>query len=293
MDVVYPYKVTADDFELRFSLRSLSNVKHDSVVVAGERPQIIGDAVRYVPVDVVDNRFMSSTANILAAAKTAVETDDFIVMHDDIFILEPWTFRHEYRCTIAEYLDGGFPQGEYRAHIEQTRDILNAHGIAEPLWYGLHTPTAYNRAALIDLCEQFAGERFLLRTLYHNMFQQPSQCAHDVKVRRWKGAFDGPLLSISDEVGQSETFRDWISEKFQSPSPFEAVPMQFGRKVQFIEDFSYKPRPSVTIAYKAGMTAYVRLECSRQAISAKKAVAVEDAPISTGVADVIRRKRKR
>lgn len=222
MDVVYPYKATADDFELRYSLRSLVNVEHDRVIIAGDRPKIISDAARYVPVEPVDNRYMSSTANILAAAKQAVETDDFIVMNDDIFILDHWTFQHEHRCTVAEYLDSGLPQGAYRAHIERTRDILKNHGVDDPLWFGLHKPTVYNRAALIDLCEQFACERYLLRTLYHNLFSAPSIQRDDVKVHKWTGNADySGVVSISDEVGRNAGFRSWINSVFPDRCEYE------------------------------------------------------------------------
>lgn len=43
-------------------------------------------------------------------------------------------------------------------------------------------------------------------------------------------------------------------------------------RVRFTADFDYKPVPSVTIAYKAGMSCIVRRECANQAISAGKAV---------------------
>src|SRR5690606_27525882 len=168
MDVVYPYKRTPGDVELRYSLRSLSNMPHGRVIVAGDRPKIISDRVIHVPVRRISDRYRSSTANILAAAETAVETDQFIVMHDDIFVLEPWTFRHENRGTIEEYLANGNPSGLYRSHVEWTRDLLKAHGVSDPLWFGLHTPTVYDREKLIDLITDFRGERYLLRTLYHN-----------------------------------------------------------------------------------------------------------------------------
>lgn len=221
MDVVYPYKRTPGDVELRYSLRSLSNMPHGRVIVAGDKPKCINRNVVHVPVRRISDRYKSSTANILAAAEAAVETNQFIVMNDDIFILEPWTFRHENRGTIEEYLASGTAQGLYRTHVEWTRDILVAHGIKEPLWFGLHTPTVYERTKLIELVKDFKGERYLLRTLYHNIFPQPSRRREDVKRREWRGEPTGDVLSINDQCAWLPAFRAWVSKRFPQPSPYE------------------------------------------------------------------------
>src|SRR5690606_41830173 len=121
MDVVYPYKARPFDLEIRYSLRSLVNVPHNRVIVAGDRPKIISDRVIHVPVPRIANRYKSSTANILAAAERAVETERFIVFNDDMFVLRPWAFRHENRGTIEDYLAAGRPQGRYRSYVEWTR----------------------------------------------------------------------------------------------------------------------------------------------------------------------------
>lgn len=221
MDVVYPYKARPFDIELRYSLRSLRHVRHGKVIVAGDKPELISDRVIHVPVEPIANRYQSSTANILAAAETAVTTRRFIVMHDDIFILQRWTFRHENRGTIEEYLATGRPKGEYRSHIEMTRDILVAHGVDDPLWFGLHTPTVYDRSKLIDLIRDFTGERYLLRTLYHNLFPQPSKRRDDVKMWRWAEPTEGDVISINDKCAFSPEFRQWAERKYPRRSVYE------------------------------------------------------------------------
>lgn len=223
MDVVYPYKARPYDLELRFSLRSLRYMDHGQVIIAGDFPGHLGSRhVCYVPVRRVSNRYRSSTENIFTAARLAVKTDKFVVMNDDIFLLEPWTFVHENRGTIEEYLASGQPKGPYREHVERTRDILIAHGVDDPLWFGLHTPTVYERTKLIELVKDFEGERYLLRTLYHNLFPQPSRRRDDVKRREWCDEPTGDVLSISDQCAWLPAFRAWISERFPLPSPYEA-----------------------------------------------------------------------
>src|SRR5690606_36479499 len=99
MDVVYPYKATLKDFELRYSLRSLRYMDHDRVIIAGDVPKGL-KKVTLIAVGRIGNRYASSTVNIKAAVDSGQLSDRFVVMHDDIFLLRPWAFRHEHRCTI-------------------------------------------------------------------------------------------------------------------------------------------------------------------------------------------------
>jgi hypothetical protein len=68
--------------------------------------------------------------------------------------------------------------------------------------------------------------------------------------------------------------------------------MSGGRRIRFIRDFDYHPTPQVTIAYKAGMTEFVRLECAEQAVAKGAAEHVSVAGIPSGLARTVRRRRK-
>jgi hypothetical protein len=222
MDVVYPYKRTADEFELRYSLRSLVNLPHARTVIGGDKPRIVSDQVYWAGAIPHHDRFASSTINIVAAVEQCGIDGEFIVMNDDMFILEPWSVRHEHRGTIDEYLASETAKGGYRRRAEHTRDILRAHGVAEPLFFGLHTPTVYDASKILDLVSQFKGERYLLRTLYHNLFPAPATYREDVKVRQW-GTRDLPadVMSVSDMCAFDPRFRAWIHARFPEPSSYE------------------------------------------------------------------------
>lgn len=222
MDVVYPYKGTPDDFEMRYSLRSLVNLPHDRVIIAGDRPAITSGFVEHIDAPRISDRFQSSTANLLAAVNLAGVPGDFVLMHDDMFILEPWSFKHEHRGTIDEYLRKGGPTGDYRRRTEETRDILRAHGVDEPLFFGLHTPTIYNGKRLIEVTKEFEGQGYLLRTLYHNLFPQPCERQDDVKVRWWVGdEVVGGVVSTTDQCADFPEFREWIAALFPERSRYE------------------------------------------------------------------------
>lgn len=227
MDVVYPYKRSPDDFELRYSLRSLVNVPHDRVVIAGDAPFKTSEAVTVVRNPRVGgDRYMASTANIFAAMDHAEITGDFIVMNDDIFVLQPWTFRHEDRGPAGEYLADPKVYGEYRMRLTSTITLLRAQGITDPTFYGLHTPTVYNAGQLLDLMREFPMPRYkyLLRTLYNNLFPRPSIRRDDVKLKSWsENSEAGDVLSITDDVAKLPVFREWIDRRFPVPSIYEVA----------------------------------------------------------------------
>jgi len=65
------------------------------------------------------------------------------------------------------------------------------------------------------------------------------------------------------------------------------------RRVRFIKDFDYLPKPSITIAYLAGQVAVVRLECAEKAIAKGVAVPTQEVIPNAGVAARIASKVKK
>lgn len=228
MDVVYPYKRSPADFELRYSLRSLYNVPHDRVIIAGDVPSTVraDRAVLVRNVRVGPDRYLSSTSNIFAAIYQADVSSEFIVMNDDIFVLKPWTFQHEDRGPLEAYLTDPTIKGDYRSRVTMTLGLLRSIGITDPLFYGLHTPTVYDRQKLIDLITEYPMPRYkyLLRTLYNNLFPRPSIRRDDVKVKSWpiEGEL-GDVLSVSDGVPLLPEFQNWINQQFPVASKYEVI----------------------------------------------------------------------
>lgn len=227
MDVIYPYKRSPGDFELRYSLRSLQNVAHGRVIIAGDVPFETSESVVSVPNPrVAGDRYMSSTANIFAALDKAEVNGEFIVMNDDIFVMRPWTFQHEDRGPLEKCLSDPSVVGEYRSRLVDTLGILRAHGVVKPVFYGLHTPTVYDRSKLTLLMREFPMPRYryLLRTLYNNLFFRPSIRRDDVKLKSWPPAGEvGDVLSITDDVAAMPAFREWIDSRFPVPSVYEVA----------------------------------------------------------------------
>lgn len=217
--VLYPYKATSGDRDLRLSLRSLVNLPHSQVIVAGDKPDIPG--VTHVPGPVVADRYMSSALNILAGLD-AVRGESVIVMHDDMMVLRPWVWVHEHRGKLAAYIKAGTASGEYLALAKRTLDALQAEGVADPLFYSLHTPTVYEVAKLRAVIERHAG--LMLRTVYWNSHPRPARLARDPKLRHWHRRMDHmPIVSTSDGFATSRRFKLWADRTFPTLSPYEVA----------------------------------------------------------------------
>lgn len=65
------------------------------------------------------------------------------------------------------------------------------------------------------------------------------------------------------------------------------------RRVRFLADFDYKPTRSTTIAYRAGMEAFVRKKCAERAMALGKAEPIKLARPPAGIAATIQRQRSR
>lgn len=63
-------------------------------------------------------------------------------------------------------------------------------------------------------------------------------------------------------------------------------------KVRFLADFDYKPKRSVTLAFKAGEERVVPTACAEIAISKQKAVAIDEAQ-PAGINETIARQPRR
>lgn len=222
MDVVFPYRRTEDDFDLRYSLRSLVNIPHDRVIVAGDWPAFASRKLKRVRVGRSYDRYRSSRTNIAGAIKRAGISGEFVVMNDDIFVLRPWRFRADHRGSIDEYLNHGEANGTYRAMVVKTRDLLKSVGVADPLFFGLHTPSVFESDRFLAMVAEFKTQQYLTRTLYGNLFPAEGEKRADVKLRSWPSA-DLPkdVLSTSDQCGRNPAFRAWIEEKFPTPSVYE------------------------------------------------------------------------
>ena len=223
MDVVYIVRPGDYNEELRYSLRSLSNITHDAVWMAGYRPFWVS-GVGHIPTVQYLDKHANSTANVRAACEHAGVSDPFILFNDDFFVTRPvgqvpaW-----HRGSVAEFIRGSRMAGAYRSGAAATAELLTTLGHPDPNSYELHTPLIVDKQTMLRALDLGRGVRTLhKRTLYANLAGLGGHRHDDVKVdgdalpdKSW------PFWSTSDMAFTHGRAGQLIRGLFGESSPYE------------------------------------------------------------------------
>lgn len=208
MDIVYTLRNNYDGEELIYSLRSLKNIPHDRVFLVGGCPSWAQNII-HIPTEQTGTKWENSVSNIKTACKDSRLSDDFILMNDDFFILEPSTPQelNKYHATVAKMLEGlgkKHPKPTpYMVGMAETRDLLFWLGKEEPRCYELHIPFVFNKNKFLEMFKIPGTDSIKclqIRTLYGNLYMSGGEDMPDVKICDKKGSpgQKGQFLSCSD-----------------------------------------------------------------------------------------------
>jgi len=170
MDIVYPVIRTRDDnLELRYSLRSLKNIKHNKVFIIWYKPKWVKNVI-HIEYDDKNWRWQNVIDKYRIACNDSRISDDFIWMMDDVFILEKITNIPYYKmCNIKDYLDYlevRWIKGNW--YYQAMEWLLEYY----PEWdcFDTHTPIIYNKDKLNNIIEKYWWLRGSKRSLYCNEY---------------------------------------------------------------------------------------------------------------------------
>ena len=231
MQVVYVYKSTGKDIELRYSLRSLANLPVKDVWIVGDCPDWVRN-VKHVRVPQTSGTKYRNTSHNLEVA-TALRTfpDDFVIFHDDFFVLQPMTsIPVLHRGRADDIIDRKWSgSGNYRAGFRQTVKMLKAVGISNPLCYELHVPRTVNKSkwreanAVATSLRARTDVALHGRTFYGNYWNVGGDYSEDFKVYSDRRALpDRPFVSTEDRHFTSGSLlARAIKDAFPAPSIYE------------------------------------------------------------------------
>jgi hypothetical protein len=232
-DIVYIVRPGESNEELRFSLRSLVNVPHDRVWIAGHKPEWV-TGVEHIPTVQNSRKWWNARRN-LAAAVTHPDLPEFVLFNDDFFVLEPLEdvpvlHRGSVTATI-KHLNHTVGPSVYMRGLVATHQMLNTWGINDPLCYSLHVPIPIVAEGMREVLQATEGvtDRLHLRTLYGNLMAIGGDEVPDCKINRRTSSVTGPFLSTSDRTFVEVS--DSLAEQFPDPSPYE---------LQVLSDDGYK-----------------------------------------------------
>lgn len=230
MDVVYLVKRGNQNEELRYSLRSLINIPHGNVFIAGYTPNW---ATRVISIPTVQNRskYENSTGNMMAACMDGRVSQDFILMNDDFFIMQPMNqipmvHRGPLDDIIRLYKAKGLAP-PYLEGMQKTRQLLRLTTQRVLYSYEMHIPMVFNKHAFLHVVRLPRQNHMEIRalhkrTLYGNYMGSQGEEREDVKVNdyitRWNGE---PFLSTNDKTFAHAPIGEDIRARFPNKSPYE------------------------------------------------------------------------
>jgi hypothetical protein len=226
MDVVYILgpNIDSHDQELRYSLRSLKNLVYDRVHFIGGSPEWMRLAKHtYSPQR--GTKWDNSRSNIRTIAEHPDISDQFILMNDDFFILEPTPHIPLYnRGKLKDVLAQRQPLNGYWQRGQNALTSLQSYGISDPLCFEMHLPAVFNKKRLARYLKLgLINDTQFLRTMYFNLTGEPSTFRFDVKIDDFEKGVANDFVSTTDRFGRSAKFFAFIHRRFPEPCYYEGV----------------------------------------------------------------------
>jgi hypothetical protein len=190
-DIVYVVRHGQINQELRFSLRSLANLPHRRVFVAGYAPDWLKN-VTVIDVPKRQNKFDTVQNNVRAVLNHPGLGEQFIYFNDDFYVTKP---------IDGALVHHGGPASLYRPRQEiwmrynnTLKHLANAHVLLPATYDGTHVPLPI----VTELAHRWVPETpsgCLWRTWYGNRADIGGTQTRDVKHRKGPLNTEGPYLS--------------------------------------------------------------------------------------------------
>lgn len=232
MDILYPLKYEENNFELRYSLRSLVNLPHDKIFMCGFKPSwVTSDVIEiHVEQNPFESKYLRSIKNLIAAMDDDRISENFILMNDDFFILkpiDPELLPALHRGPLNDMINYFYRKHTSSAYTHGLIAVFNKLeeiGVSDPLSYELHVPMVINKTNFkkaLAICLEIEG--FGKRTIYGNMFLKGGEEFADVKYTDPRKAIldDMPFVSTDEGSFLNHQIGGYIRGRFIERSKYE------------------------------------------------------------------------
>jgi hypothetical protein len=215
-DVVYLVRDGHENEELRYSLRSLINLPHRHVWLAGFQPSWTTNVGR-IAVSQSSTKWNNQHRNLAAAVEVGQVSDPFVMFNDDFFVVLPLgavpvLHRGPFTSVISQHRHR---RDEYARRMRATAELC---GDTANCYDQIHVPMTFQKEPLRRVLTESRGALF--RTVYGNRLQVGGRVHHDVKVRGDQFC-EGPFVSTSDATFARKQAGRRIRQMFPQPSPYE------------------------------------------------------------------------
>ena len=218
-DVCYVVKDTPENEELRYSLRSLQNLPNvRNVWIFGGKPDFLVEKYHKRSFDQDGTKWENSAKIFWEIINDEDITEDFYLMMDDVFIMQPIKEFVNYSKTSME-------THRHSVYYDEKRNVctwLKAHH--KPFRdFDLHRPFLYNRTKVKELYPRYPKQN-CFRSLYGNWYEIPTETHRDCKVfsvGRYVSPSDDVCISTTDKSFRKGQVGVMVRKCFPTPSIYE------------------------------------------------------------------------
>jgi hypothetical protein len=216
-DLVYVVRPGESNPSLKYSLRSLANLPHRRVFVAGHCPSFVKNVTK-IPVRKLPNKLASIEANLRAALRHPELGERAVYMNDDFYVMEPidevpithggpvseFALRQEFKWRMARTIDEFVIQG-MRVQFD---GMLTYDGVHMPL----PIETSIARGCLANM-----PSGVLWRTWYGNVAAIGGTRVSNTKSQKGE-VVPGPFMSTSQV--SLRPLREYLEDVLPKESPY-------------------------------------------------------------------------
>lgn len=230
-DILYMVRDGDTNHELRYSLRSLMNIPHGRVFFAGYKPNWVTNVIAIERRQQPHSKYLNTTRNLIAACHDERLSDDFILMNDDFFIMQPIDELRNYHrgpiLPVYRYYRNLSDKG-YSRGIAETMAYMQTLGYdpKDILSYELHVPMNINKHKFLEIITQQQATMDIQvlhkRTLYGNLANLGGIRTNDVKIYT-DAQPDRSAIFLSSDDTSFERYKvgEYIRKTFRAKSPYE------------------------------------------------------------------------
>lgn len=209
--------------ELRHSLRSLANLPHDTVHIAGHTSTWVKN-VNSIYVSQYGLRKNEAAKNNLIEGLKRISIDRVAIFNDDFFVMNPvtelqWVSNGDLE-RVARVRKSVYPHSRYTKATFATLGLLKEkYGIIEAYNFDTHRPQVFDRELLLDLLQDLEDPLIHWRTIYGNITGQTPVFGSNAKN---PPEFEGrDFLSTNDITWKRQPIGKYVRKAFPDPGKYE------------------------------------------------------------------------
>lgn len=218
-DVCYVVKDTSQNEELRYSLRSLQNLPNvRNVWIYGGKPDFLVEKYHKKSFAQDGSKWENSSKIFWEIINDEDISEDFYLMMDDVFIMQPVS-------DFVNYSKTSLFTSRHSIYYDEMRNVYQwLQAQHKPTRnFEAHRPFLYNRDKVKQLFPLYPNQT-CFRSVYGNWYRIPTETHADCKVfstHRYTPPSDDYCLSTTDKSFARGQVGELIRSCFRVPSIYE------------------------------------------------------------------------